>query len=75
MNLIKYYFRFTLSYGLLRGIYYNYDKKHICLNDKIGIILATSLINPIFICKSLTYDKKTIELYIQNKKIVNRDWL
>jgi hypothetical protein len=45
------------------------------MNDKIGIILATSLINPIFIYKSLTYDKKTIELYIHNKKIVNRDWL
>ena len=65
---------FSLSYGLIRGIFYNYDRKDICNNDKITTILATSLINPPYIGYSIHHDYMNFKLYRKNEQMIKKDW-
>ena len=74
-NIIVNYFKVTLSYGAIRGIFYNYDRKDICANDKIFMIFATSLINPVYFYRSLMHDTKNIDLFLEGKKIDKKDWI
>jgi len=69
----KYMF-ISLSYGMVRGLYYNYDRKDICNNDKYTIILATALINPVYIGYSIHHDYNNFKLYRNNEKMVEKDW-
>ena len=71
--MIKLYFKTTFIYGLVRGYYYNNDKS-ICNNDKFFLILATALMNPVFIINSIRHDKKNINLYLEDKKNTKKDW-
>jgi hypothetical protein len=73
-KLIKKYMGFSLSYGIARGFYYNYNRNDICNNDKYTTILATALINPAYIGYSIYHDYKNFRLYYNNKKIIEKDW-
>jgi len=74
-KIIDKYIFFSLSYGLARGFVYNYNRNDICLNDKIAIIITTSLINPFYIYESLKHDKKNLGLLINNEETIKKDWL
>jgi len=73
-KLIKNYMLFSLSYGMIRGLYYNYGRKDICNNDKYTTILATALINPAYIGYSIHHDYNNYKLYINNENIMKKDW-
>ena len=75
INIIfKKYMFYSFSYGLCRGIYYNYNRNDICNNDKVFNILATGLINPAYIGYSLTHDYNNLSLYYNHQKIIDKDW-
>jgi len=69
----KYMF-ISLSYGMVRGFYYNYNRKDICNNDKYTTILATALINPVYIGYSIQHDYNNFKLYYKNEKTIEKDW-
>ena len=73
-KIINKYMLISLSYGMLRGIYYNYDRKDICNNDKYSTILATSLINPAYIGYSIQHDYNNFKLYRNNEMMMKKDW-
>lgn len=65
---------FSLSYGMARGLYYNYNRNDICNNDKFTTILATALINPVYIGYSVNHDYNNLKLYYNNAKMIEKDW-
>jgi hypothetical protein len=73
-KIVNKYMFISLSYGMVRGLYYNYDRKDICNNDKYTMILATALINPVYIGYSIHHDYNNFKLYRNNEKMVEKDW-
>jgi hypothetical protein len=70
--MIKKYFGLTLSYGFMRGLFYNYNRKDICLNDKIPIVIASGIITPAYFLSNLTDDFTNFNLYINGNKIIRK---
>lgn len=73
--MIKKYFGLTLSYGFIRGFFYNYDRNDICLNDKFSVIMANSLIAPAYIFSNLYDDFVNLKLYMKGDIIIRKKWI
>lgn len=69
------YFKATLTYGAMRGIFYNYDRNDICLNDKFSTIVATSLITPLGFFNSIYQDVDNIRRFSNGEKIIRKQWI
>lgn len=73
-KLVKYYIGITGTHGILRGFYYHYENKKDNINN-FFMITAITLINPVYIYYSLNHDIKNFKLYLDNKKIIKKDWI